>query len=75
MERFTQQHISETKQEVRGKERDAVEGERLQAVRTARQIKDPDHHTAQAEVNRPTVHDDPIVTLFTEKWHKMSPTG
>lgn len=45
-------------------EGDAVEGEGLHAAGAPRQVKDPDHHTAQAEVHRSTVHDDPVMALF-----------
>lgn len=48
-------------------EGDTIEGEGLQAARAPRQVKDPDHHTAQAEVDRPTVHDDPVMALFKSR--------
>lgn len=52
-------------------EGDPIKGEGLQAARAPRQVKDPDHHAAQAEVDRPTVHDDPVMTLFnTDKHHR-----
>lgn len=47
-------------------EGDAIESEGLQASRASRQVKDPDHHAAQAEVHWTTVHDDPVMTLFNE---------
>lgn len=48
-------------------EGDAVEGEGLHAAGAPRQVKDPDHHTAQAEVHRSTVHDDPVMALFINR--------
>lgn len=66
-EKPTNKHISDTKQEVCREEGDSIEGERLQAARASREVKDPDHHTAQAEVHRPTVHNDPVVALWDSK--------
>lgn len=48
-------------------EGDTIEGEGLQAARAPRQVKDPDHHTAQAEVDRPTVHNDPVMALLNNR--------
>lgn len=61
--KLTDEHIPDTEQKVGREEGDTVEGERLQAARASRQVKDPDHHTAQAEVDRPTVHNDPVMAL------------
>lgn len=63
MRRLTDEHIPDTEQEVCREEGDPVEGEGLQAVGAARQVEDPDHHAAQAEVHRPTVHNNPVMAL------------
>jgi len=63
MLKLTNQHVPHTQEKVCGEEGDAIEGEGLQASRAPRQVKDPDHRTAQAEVDRPTVHDDPVMAL------------
>lgn len=50
-------------------EGDTVEGEGLQAAGAPREVKDPDHHTAQTEVDRPTVHNNPVMALLKNR-HK-----
>lgn len=47
-----------------GEEGDAVEGEGLQVARAPSQVEHPDMSTAQAEVDGPTVHDDPVMALM-----------
>lgn len=64
MSRLTDEHIPDTEQEVCREEGDSVEGEGLQAASAARQVEDPDHHAAQAEVDRPTVHNNPVMALL-----------
>lgn len=57
-------------------EGDAVEGEGLQAAGAPGEVKDPDHHAAQAEVDRSAVHDDPVVALLkTEDAPRVHGTG
>lgn len=58
-------------------EGNSIEGERLQVAGTAGEVKDPDQHTAQAEIHRSAVHDDPVMALckdiiqaFTEIDHR-----
>lgn len=63
VQKLTNEHIPETEQEVCREEGDSIEGEGMQAARACRQVKDPNHHTAQAEVDWPTVHNDPIMAL------------
>lgn len=41
----------------------SIERERLKVAGTTNKIKDPDQHTAQAEIHRPAVHDDPVMAL------------
>lgn len=63
----TNEHVPDTEQEVYGEEGDSVEREGLQGARAGGQVEDPNHHTAQAEVNRPTVHNDPIMALLNDR--------
>lgn len=65
--RLTDEHIPDTEQEVSREEGDSVEGEGLQAAGTARKVEDPDHHAAQTKVDRPTVHDNPVMALLRRK--------
>lgn len=67
MNRLTNEHIPDTEQEVCREKGDSIEGEGLQAARVPRQVEDPDHHTAQAEVDRPTVHNNPVMALLNNK--------
>lgn len=60
---LTDEQIPDTQQEVCREEGDSVKGEGLQAAGSAGQVQDPDHGAAQAEVDRPTVDDDPVVAL------------
>lgn len=62
--KLTNKHVSDTEQEVSGEEGDTIEREGLQASRAPRQVKYPDHHTAQAEVDGSTVHNDPVMALL-----------
>lgn len=61
---LTDEHVSDAEQEVCREEGDSVEGERLQTSRATGEVEDPDHHTAQAEVDGSTVHDDPVMALW-----------
>lgn len=63
---LTDEHVSGTEQELSGEEGDAVQGEGLQAAGAPRQVKHPDEDAAQAEVHRPAVHNDPVVTLDSQ---------
>lgn len=62
----TNEHIPDTEQEIYREESDSVERKRLQVARASGQVKDPNHHTAQAEVDRPAVHNDPIMALLND---------
>lgn len=62
----TNEHIPDAEQEIYREESDSVEWERLQVARAGGQVKDPNHHAAQAEVDWPTVHNDPIMALLNE---------
>lgn len=63
----TNEHIPDTEQEVYREEGDSVEREGLQVARAGGQVEDPNHHTAQAEVDWPTVHNDPIMALLNDR--------
>lgn len=65
--RLTNEHIPDTEQEVCREEGYSIEGEGLQAARASRQVENPDHHTAQAEVDRPTVHNNPVMALLNNR--------
>lgn len=69
----TNEHIPDTKQEIHREESDSIERESLQVARTGRQVKDPNHHTAQAEVDWPTVHNDPIMALLNQIKRQIIP--
>lgn len=60
----TNEHVPDAEQEVHREEGDSVEREGLQGARAGRQVEDPNHHAAQAEVDWPAVHDDPIMALL-----------
>lgn len=62
----TNEHIPDTEQEIYREESDSVERERLQVARAGGQVKNPNHHTAQAEIDWPTVHNDPIMALLDD---------
>lgn len=59
----TYEHVSGTQQKVGREEGHSIEGKRLQVAGTTGKVKDPDQHTAQAEIHRPAVHDDPVMAL------------
>lgn len=68
----TNEHIPGTEQEVYREEGDSVEREGLQGARAGGQVEDPNHHTAQAEVDWPTVHNDPIMALLNGRMHNYA---
>lgn len=72
--KLTNEDVSSTKQEVRREEGDPVEGDGLQPDGASAQVKDEDQRTAQAEVGRATVDDDPVMALGRGNTHELTAT-
>ena len=60
---LTSGHVTGTKEERGGEQREAIEGDRREGLRGAQSVQQPDEQTADAEVDGPAVRDDPVVAL------------